>query len=147
MARRKPLEELSPAYRKRIENYLKKHPGASRAEARGHKDELRRKQKGAAKKGEKRARKRRTFAEILGMKPEEWQKLAYATNKEHGKRASTELYRHLKDGLAQIRKTGHLAPHTLARLHNLMPPEIFYPQMRFLYEEAEIEGESVEKML
>jgi len=32
----RPLHELSPAVRRRIENYLKKHPGASRAEARGH---------------------------------------------------------------------------------------------------------------
>jgi hypothetical protein len=141
MAKRKPLEELSPAYRRRLENYLKKHPGASRSEARGHKDEIRRK-----KKPEER-RKRRTFAEILGMKPEEWKKLARTTNRRHGKRASTKLYRHLKDGLSQIRKTGHIAPQTLARLHELMEPDIFYPQMRFIYEEAEVEGEGVEKML
>jgi hypothetical protein len=139
MAKAKPLEQLSPAYRKRLENYLKKHPGATRAEARGHKDELRSK-----KKPEER-RKRRTFAEILGMKPEEWQKLARETNKENGPRSSIELYRHLKDALAQIRKSDHIEPHTLARLHSLMEPQIFYPNMRFLYEEAELDGESEEK--
>jgi hypothetical protein len=33
----KPLSELSPAYRKRIGSYMRRHPSASRAEARGHK--------------------------------------------------------------------------------------------------------------
>jgi hypothetical protein len=140
MAKAKPLDQLSPAYRRRLENYLKKHPGATRAEARGHKDELRSKK---TPERETTSRKRRTFAETLGMKPEEWQKLARETNKEHGKRASVELYRHLKDALGQIRKMGHIAPETLNRLHALMEPQIFYPNMRFLYEEAE--GESEEK--
>lgn len=36
---RKPIEQLSPAYRKRVESYLKRHPGAKREAARGHKEE------------------------------------------------------------------------------------------------------------
>jgi hypothetical protein len=37
MRKLKPVSELSPAYRKRIESYMKRHPGATREEARGHK--------------------------------------------------------------------------------------------------------------
>lgn len=36
---RKPFEQLSPAYRKRVESYLRRHPGAKREAARGHKEE------------------------------------------------------------------------------------------------------------
>ena len=37
----KPLAKLSPAYRKRIESYMRRHPFATRKEARGHKPKKR----------------------------------------------------------------------------------------------------------